>query len=159
MDNDHSSPLKKTMQLKFTVDWHLFTHCYSCIRSFISYLILYETEKLHSEARHALQSGKEMIIIITKHISLQNGNVRHEYVSSGVELIQSLLSTSVSLTSITSPVNASVPGSQPGFSNLASKLDQINPKWDKSGTQKSFSTFWLATETDLKKSQICHIWG
>ena len=40
----------------------------------------------------------------------------------------------------------------------------IGPKWDKTGTFKiSFSTFWLdeqkCTETDLKKSEICPIWG
>ena len=51
------------------------------------------------------------------------------------------------------------------MSNLLSKFGQIGPKWDKSGTYYmiSFSTFWLGepkcTETDLKKSQICPIWG
>ena len=45
-----------------------------------------------------------------------------------------------------------------GMSNLTSKLGQICPKWDKSGTfQISFSIFW--TETVLKKSQIYPIWS
>ena len=34
-----------------------------------------------------------------------------------------------------------------GMSNLALKLGQIGPKWDKSGTFKiSFSTFWLGEQ-------------
>ena len=44
-----------------------------------------------------------------------------------------------------------------GISNLASKLGQIGSKWHKSEIFKiSFSTFWLI---ELKKSQICPIWG
>ena len=46
------------------------------------------------------------------------------------------------------------------------EIGQIGTTWDKSGTFQyriSFSTFWLTepkcTETDLKKSQICPIWG
>ena len=41
------------------------------------------------------------------------------------------------------------------MSNLASTLGQIGPKWDKSGT----FTEPKCTQTDLKKSQICSIWG
>ena len=48
---------------------------------------------------------------------------------------------------------------RPGMSNLAPKLGQICPKWDKSGTFKiSFITFWLGepkcTEIDLKSPQF-----
>ena len=37
-----------------------------------------------------------------------------------------------------------------GMSNLASKLGKIGPKFGKKGK---------CTETDLKKSHICQIWG
>ena len=41
----------------------------------------------------------------------------------------------------------------PGVSNLASKLSQIGPKWDKNmGLAEP-----KCTETDLKKSHICPI--
>ena len=43
-----------------------------------------------------------------------------------------------------------------GMSNLASKLVHIGPKWNKSVTLIKESK---CTETDLKKSQICPIWG
>ena len=33
------------------------------------------------------------------------------------------------------------------------KLGQTSPKWDKSGAEPKY------TETDLKKSMICPIWG
>ena len=37
------------------------------------------------------------------------------------------------------------------LTRFGSKVAQIGPKWVKSGT--------FCTETDLKKSQICPIWG
>ena len=44
-----------------------------------------------------------------------------------------------------------------GVSNLASKLGQMGPKLNESGTfPDQFHTF---CETDLKKSQICPIWA
>ena len=53
---------------------------------------------------------------------------------------------------------------RPGMSNFASKWVRLAPNKKNTGIFKiSFSTFWLGdpkcTETDLKKSQICPIWG
>ena len=50
------------------------------------------------------------------------------------------------------------------MSDLASKLVKLALNWTNLGLIKiSLSTFWLGdpkdTETDLKKSQIYHIWG
>ena len=52
------------------------------------------------------------------------------------------------------------------MSNLASKLVQVSPKWNKSGTFKDQFQYILDrlaepkySETDLKKSQISPIWG
>ena len=42
-----------------------------------------------------------------------------------------------------------------GMANLTSKLGQIVPKWDKSGT---FSEYVLVLKSDLKKPRICPIW-
>ena len=45
-----------------------------------------------------------------------------------------------------------------GVSNLVPKFGQTGPKWDKSGTFKDQFQY-KCTETDLKKSQICHVCG